>query len=172
MEILIFPSTFSVSLSASPVSSSINLPTLILFIRDSTLFSELPIAESLSCVISLITASIEAVFSRLTPALFAIDATFFKPSPMPSAELALFKSMLVSTSEILLPSFAANLKPLIVAVNISEAFSPLVLATLLNTIESSISLFVSSIERPERKNVSALSATVWVKVDSSFPNSA
>ena len=62
----------------------------------------LPIVSSLACVTSLTVAIMAAVFSRLTPALFACDATFVNAEPIPPASEADSKSILVRMSLTLL----------------------------------------------------------------------
>ena len=88
MEIPTLSRTFSTSFKGSPVSSSTNLPTLMLFIRDSIDLTDVPIVSSLCCVTSLMVAIIAAVFSNDTPALFAIDAVLERASPIPPASEA------------------------------------------------------------------------------------
>ena len=123
--------------------------------------------SSLSCVTSLIVAMIALVFSKLTPALLACDATFINAVPILSAPDALSKSILVRISLILLAWSAANWNPFNVAVRISDASVELNSASFDNTRESLIKEFVSAIERPCLRKLSADSATLLVKLPSS-----
>ena len=130
-------------------------------------FIAVPIDSSLSCVTSLIVAMIALVFSKLTPALLACDATFINAVPMLSAPDALSKSMLVRMSFTLLAWSAANWNPFSVAVRISEASEELNSASFDSTRESLISEFVSAIDLPCLSQLSADSATLLVKLPSS-----
>jgi len=112
-------------------------------------------------------AMIALVFSKLTPALLACDATFIKAVPILSAPDALSKSILVRISLILLAWSAANWNPFNVAVKISEASEELNSASFDNTRESLISELVSAIERPCLNQLSADSATLLVRLPSS-----
>ena len=162
--------TFSTSFRLSPVSESTNLPALIWFILERILFKPVPIESSLSCVTSLIVAIMAAVFSRLTPALFACDATFVSACPIPPASEADSKSILVSTS-LICPAWSAFIwKPFRVAVNTSDAFSESICASLDSTILSLISWLVSDMERPCLNQLSADFATSEVILPSSCPN--